>query len=131
VRFPEEREIILSDTVGFIQELPPELRRAFQATLEELADSDLLLHCIDASDPRRDQKIAAVEGILADLKLLDIPCLRVYNKSDLIDPDERSALNGSNGKTSLTVSARTRDNLDAVLDGIERSVLAPTSLSYS
>ena len=130
VRFPQEREIILSDTVGFIQELPPELRRAFQATLEELADSDLLLHCIDASDPRRDQKIAAVEGILSDLKLLDIPCLRVYNKSDLIDPEERSALNGSNGKTSLTVSARTRDNLDAVLDGIERSVLAPASLSY-
>lgn len=129
VRFPAEREIILSDTVGFIQELPPELKRAFQATLEELADSNLLVHCIDASDPRKDQKIEAVEGILAELKLLDIPCLRVYNKCDLLPADERAAL--ANGKSSLTVSAARRENLDAILNAIEAAVLGPAELTVS
>ncbi len=126
IRFPEEREIILSDTVGFIQELPPELSRAFQATLEELADSDLLLHCIDASDPRQGQKTLAVEGILGDLKLLDIPCIRIYNKCDLLSAEERASL--AAGPDSMTVSAMARDNLRAVLEAIERTVLGPVGL---
>lgn len=64
IRFPEEREIILSDTVGFIQDLPPELTNAFKATLEELGDSDLLLHVIDASNPNYLEHIKSVEKIL-------------------------------------------------------------------
>lgn len=115
LRFPEEKEIILSDTVGFIHDLPPELKRAFEATLEELADSDLLLHCIDASDSLRENKIRDVEEILADLDLLDIPAIRVYNKTDLLPKD--SAL--PSGPGSVAVSAMTGDNFDTLMLAIE------------
>ena len=123
VRFPEEREIILSDTVGFIHDLPPELERAFEATLEELFDSDLLLHCIDVSDPRKDQKIAAVDTILGRMSLQGIPQIRVYNKCDLLAPQERAALPESRDD-ALYVSAAGRENLDALLDRIDRGVFS-------
>ena len=73
LRFPQEREVVITDTVGFIRDLPEELFAAFRATLEEMADADLLLHVVDASDPDRDQQIRAVEGILADLGLGEKP----------------------------------------------------------
>ena len=64
---------MITDTVGFIRDLPAELLRAFRATLEEMADADLLVHVVDASDPDRDQQIRAVQGILSDLGLGDKP----------------------------------------------------------
>lgn len=117
LRFPEEKEIILSDTVGFIHDLPPELKRAFQATLEELSDADLLLHCIDASDPGREQKIGAVDSILSEMKLLDIPVIRVYNKCDLLKPGESSFLQEE--ENSVLVSATTRLHLEELLEKME------------
>jgi len=66
LRFPHEREVVITDTVGFIRDLPEELARAFRATLEEMADADLLVHVVDASDPDRDQQIRAVDGSLLD-----------------------------------------------------------------
>src|SRR5439155_8705314 len=71
LRFPSEREIIVTDTVGFIRDLPKDLVTAFRATLEELDQADLLLHIVDASDPAHTQHIAAVEQILGELELAD------------------------------------------------------------
>jgi GTPase len=85
LRLPYEQEVIVNDTVGFIRDLPEALVAAFRATLEEIADSDLLVHVVDASNPRVWQQIESVEKILRDLEFNDIPSLIVLNKADLID----------------------------------------------
>ena len=87
MRFPENRELVIADTVGFIRDLPPDLVAAFKATLEELHEADLLLHVVDVSDSRMEQQIAAVERILGDLDLLDKPRIKVFNKVDRISPE--------------------------------------------
>lgn len=91
VRFPQDLEVILTDTVGFIRNLPEELRVAFRATLEELESADLLLHVVDLSHPRFEEQMAAVEDILADLGLEGKPTVRVFNKVDRVDPAEARA----------------------------------------
>ena len=85
LKFPEDMEVIVTDTVGFIRDLPQDLMVAFRATLEELEGADLLLHVIDAANPRFADQIDAVERILADLHLSHIPCIRVLNKKDRVD----------------------------------------------
>ena len=92
LRFPEERELVLADTVGFIRNLPKELVEAFRATLEELESADLLLHVADAAHPDFDRQMESVENILADLDLSGIPRLLILNKWDAADADTRSAL---------------------------------------
>jgi GTP-binding protein HflX len=86
LRFPREREAVLTDTVGFIRELPPDLVRAFRATLEELEEADLLLHVVDASDPDMAHKVGCVVDILGELDLGTIPRLTVLNKADRLEP---------------------------------------------
>jgi GTP-binding protein HflX len=88
LRFPLEREVIITDTVGFIRQLPPSLIGAFKATLEELSDADLLLHVVDVSNPRFVEQIEAVDQILADLDLGHTPRLLVFNKIDLVAQQE-------------------------------------------
>ncbi len=83
LRFPEEREIVLADTVGFIQDLPPDLVTAFKATLEEIGDASLLLHVVDISDSACEAQMGAVDRILTELDLGYIPRLLVLNKVDL------------------------------------------------
>lgn len=85
IRFPEEREIVISDTVGFIHDLPPELSNAFKATLEELRDSDLLVHVVDVSNPDYKLQMEAVEKILEELELSHIPMIQVFNKIDSLE----------------------------------------------
>ena len=92
LRFPHEREVIITDTVGFIRDLPEDLMEAFAATLEELHDADLLLHVVDASSPRMEEQIKAVEGILDRLGLNRIPSLLVLNKCDRLDSQEAANL---------------------------------------
>ena len=92
LRFPEERELVLADTVGFIRNLPKELVEAFRATLEELESADLLLHVADAAHPDFDRQMESVENILADLDLSGIPRLLILNKWDAADTDTRTAL---------------------------------------
>ncbi|MDL2280095.1 GTPase HflX [Desulfovibrio sp. OttesenSCG-928-G11] len=94
LRFPAERELVISDTVGFIRSLPKELVEAFRATLEELEDADMLLHVADASHPELDEQIAAVNAILEELGLDRAPCMLVLNKIDALpgDPDPESGL---------------------------------------
>ncbi|MGH7282784.1 MAG: GTPase HflX [Polyangiaceae bacterium] len=84
-----EREVVITDTVGFIRDLPKDLFAAFRATFEEAADADLLVHVVDASDPALDQHIATTNKVLSDLKLDAIPCIVVMNKVDLLDPLEK------------------------------------------
>ncbi|MEZ4270312.1 MAG: GTPase, partial [Myxococcota bacterium] len=91
-RFPKEREAIITDTVGFIRDLPPDLIRAFRATLEELEGADLLLHVVDIADPQRDDKIHAVQSLLEELHLGTIPILLVFNKCDRMEDWEADAL---------------------------------------
>ena len=92
LRLPYEQEVIVNDTVGFIRDLPEALVSAFRATLEEISDSDLLVHVVDASNPRVEQQIAAVDKILTELKLNSIPQVLVLNKSDLCPTDDVEAL---------------------------------------
>ncbi|HMS43145.1 MAG TPA: GTPase HflX [Pyrinomonadaceae bacterium] len=92
LRLPIEQEIIINDTVGFIRDLPDALVAAFRATLEEISDSDLLVHVIDASNPRAVQQIESVDKILSELKLNEIPQIIVLNKSDLLDEMSLEAL---------------------------------------
>ena len=92
LRFPREQEAIITDTVGFIRDLPPDLVKAFRATLEELQSADLLLHVIDISDPMRDQKKDAVIELLQDLEVGSIPGITVFNKCDQMEKWEAQAL---------------------------------------
>lgn len=85
LRFPEEIEVIITDTVGFIRHLPKDLLVAFRATLEELESADLLLHVIDISNPRFEDHIKAVDKILAQLQLDRLPTIYVFNKRDQVD----------------------------------------------
>ena len=91
LKFPRDREVIITDTVGFIRDLPRDLVAAFRATLEELEEADLLLHVVDASDPRHDEQAQAVERVLSSLDVSGTPRLLVYNKADRL-PDGARAL---------------------------------------
>jgi GTP-binding protein HflX len=87
LRLPREQEVIINDTVGFIRALPPDLISAFRATLEEIGDSNLLIHAVDVSNPRWLQQIQSVKRILAELKLAEIPSILALNKADLVEPE--------------------------------------------
>lgn len=93
LRLPIEQEVIINDTVGFIRDLPEALVAAFRATLEEISDSDLLIHVVDSSNPRAIQQIESVAKILLELKLNEIPQIIVLNKADLLDESSLEALN--------------------------------------
>lgn len=117
LRFPEEREVVLTDTVGFIRELPKELFAAFRATFEEAADADLLVHVVDASDPAKDQHIETTEAVLGELDLLGIPRILVFNKSDLISGEERRILMMGH-KDAILLSATKRESTRQLLNRI-------------
>jgi GTP-binding protein HflX len=116
LRLPRDREVIINDTVGFIRDLPPDLITAFRATLEEMEGSDLLVHLVDASSSQLDGQIASVTKILDDLKLASIPRLLVFNKADLVDPDQLTSLRKAYG--ALTASALDRTTLLPLVDRI-------------
>jgi GTP-binding protein HflX len=120
LRFPRDREIVLTDTVGFIRDLPANLVTAFRATLEELADADLLVHVVDASDDGHEEHIAAVTQILADLDVAETPRLIVFNKADLLDAAE--ARRRARCHDALAVSALSRSTFAPMLDAIEREL---------
>jgi GTP-binding protein HflX len=120
LRLPREREVVVNDTVGFIRDLPKDLLAAFRATLEEIEDSDLLVHLVDVSQPRFDAQIGAVERILEDLGYRDIPRLLVFNKIDAIpeeQADERIA-----GRESLRISAMKGLGIEALLRRIDEAL---------
>ncbi|MET0593059.1 MAG: GTPase HflX, partial [Polyangiaceae bacterium] len=117
LRFPEEREVVMTDTVGFIRDLPKDLFAAFRATFEETADADLLLHVVDANDPAKSKHIETTEKLLAELSLLEIPRLLVFNKIDVVPAAEALALQRSR-PDALFVCAKNRETTRALLDRI-------------
>ena len=92
LRFPRDIEVIITDTVGFIKDLPRDLMVAFRATLEELENADLLLHVIDISNPRFKEQVRSVEAVIEDLALTDIPVIRVLNKMDRVPAEEAARM---------------------------------------
>ncbi len=122
LRFPQEREVIITDTVGFIRDLPKDLVAAFRATLEELYDADLLLHVVDAGDPVRDEQVEAVENILGSLGLMEKPRLMVWNKADLLPAEEIQALLRSRG--GVAISAAQREGLASLLAKADTTLFA-------
>lgn len=110
-------DVVLSDTVGFIAKLPHHLVNAFRATLEELEYADLLLHVIDSSDPNREEHIAVVEKLIAQLAKPDTPVLRCYNKSDLVSPEEIPT-----GEDVVSISAANGTGMDDLLHAIEAAL---------
>lgn len=123
MRFPEDREIILTDTVGFIKDLPHDLFEAFKATLEEVEQSDLLVHVIDASEPEPEPHLAAVEQVLNALDAREIPRLLVWNKIDAVEPARVQQLLREHG--GLALSAVTREGLDPLLTTLEQMLWKP------
>ena len=108
-------DVVISDTVGFIRKLPHQLVEAFKATLEELEYADLLLHVIDISNPEWMEQAHIVDDLIAELGAEQIPCLRVYNKSDLFFGDIRP-----HGDMTVNISAKTGEGLDGLLAEINR-----------
>ena len=114
-------EVIITDTFGFIQNLPKELMEAFHATLEELSEADIILHVVDISNPRYKQQKESVEKILTQLELDKIPTLYVFNKLDQVDLDnfdDRWLLN-----QGITVSANQKQTLIPLVEKLESMVL--------
>jgi GTP-binding protein HflX len=128
LRLPFEQEVVINDTVGFIRDLPETLVAAFRATLEEISDSDLLVHVVDASNPNVLAQIESVNKILLDLKLNNIPNVIVLNKADLLGKDEIEALKRqiSLDKDSdcVAISAIRPKTLEPLLEKIERFATA-------
>ncbi len=117
LRFPKERDVIITDTVGFIRDLPKDLFAAFKATLEELEDADLLLHVVDISNPRFEQQIKSVEKILADLELSGKPVILAFNKADLAGQEEVEAV--CNRFSAIPISALNPDTFSQLLKELE------------
>ncbi|MEW6320264.1 MAG: GTPase HflX [Acidobacteriota bacterium] len=117
VRLPDRRELLVSDTVGFIDRLPHALVAAFRATLEETAEADLVLHVIDSANPERDRQVAAVSRVLEEVGATEVPRLEVYNKIDLVTPDERRRLQEADA-TALLISAASGEGCDELVETI-------------
>jgi GTP-binding protein HflX len=117
LRFPREREVIVTDTVGFIRDLPGDLVAAFRATLEELEDADLLLHVVDAATPDVERRIGAVRRVLDEIGLGATPELLVFNQIDRLPPGVGSALAATHG--GVPVSALRGTGLANLLEAVE------------
>jgi GTP-binding protein HflX len=121
LRFPRDREVIITDTVGFIRALPQTLVSAFRATLEELSEADLLLHVVDVSDPEHPLQIEAVDRILKSLGLHEKPRLLVFNKSDLLEEgmSGHQAHQTAHHRNGIAISAERGEGLTELLLRIE------------
>jgi GTP-binding protein HflX len=112
VYLPSGRSVLLTDTVGFISQLPAFLKLAFQATLEEITNANLIIHVRDQSAPTSDAQKVAVLGVLAELKCHQ-PIIEVWNKADLVSPEEQEKTPG------LWISAIHKTGLDALVQEID------------
>lgn len=111
-------QITLSDTVGFIRDLPHTLIAAFRATLEEAVHADLLLHVVDASSPQRDEQIAEVDKVLAEIGAAEVPRLLVYNKIDAVGLEPRVERDAHGTICRLFLSAQQRSGLEGLREAI-------------
>ena len=118
VHLPGGSPIVIADTVGFIRELPHELVAAFRSTLTEAREATLLLHVIDASDPRREERIDQVNAVLAEVGAGDLPQIRVYNKIDRLGDTPRVERDGEGQPSSVWVSAALSQGLEGLLGAV-------------
>jgi GTP-binding protein HflX len=121
LELPSRRRILLSDTVGFIRNLPHTLVTSFRATLEEVERAEVLLHVRDASSPYGEEQKSQVEKVLGELEVLDKPRIEVLNKIDLLTPEERAGL-GTRGM--VTVSAYSGEGMEGLLEAIDQALVA-------
>ena len=120
LRFPEDKEVVLTDTVGFIHDLPKDLVAAFKATLEELTESDMLIHLVDVSAEGHEDRVKSVNAILADLGLGEKPQIMVLNKLDLADPNVALAATREHGATAI--SALDPATIRPLVDELDRRI---------
>jgi GTPase len=120
IQLPSHRQVLLSDTVGFIRKLPPHVVAAFRATLEELEDASLFLQVMDASHSQRHQHETTVESLLEKIGLAGTPRLLVWNKIDMLDQDARSRL--PKDSRQVEVSALTGEGFQTLEDAIDRAL---------
>ena len=133
VRLPDNRELLLSDTVGFIDRLPHALVAAFRATLEETAEADLALHVIDASSSERERHMAAVGRVLEEVGAVNVPRIDVFNKVDRLTPVERRRLAEAD-PAAVLISAATGAGIPDLLDSIAAKLALdqqPVSLEFN
>jgi GTPase len=121
LRFPRDTEAIITDTVGFIRDLPRDLFTAFRATLDELHEADVLLHVIDISNPNFENHIAAVEKILEELAIIGKPTIRVFNKADRF-PDKAMLQNLCERFCALAISALKAETLPPLMEKLEAMI---------
>ena len=126
VKLPDRRELLVSDTVGFIDRLPHPLVAAFRATLEEVAEADLLLHVIDASAPDRERHMAAVAAVLEEVGASRVPAIEVFNKCDRLDDGERARIDALYAG-ALCVSALHGEGRDEVIAAMETRLKLDTA----
>lgn len=124
---PEGREVTLTDTVGFIQKLPTTLVEAFKSTLDEIVGSNLILHIIDASASDYEKQIEAVGDVLEQIKAQNIVRMKVFNKIDLLEHEERASLR-KKWPTALFISAETGEGFDSLVSAIAKAVAAQDNL---
>jgi GTP-binding protein HflX len=130
IELPSRRKILLSDTVGFIRNLPHTLVTSFRATLEEVAQAEVLLHVRDAASTYGDEQKAQVEKVLGELDSLSKPRIEVMNKIDLLDPHERLGLEDrARSGGEVAVSAVTGEGLDSLLASIDAALHSDPILS--
>ena len=113
---PDNRHVLLSDTVGFLKKLPHHLVASFKATLEEVAEADLLLHVVDVAHPEAESQIDAVDEVLKELDAFERPTLMVFNKVDLLENEEYTQLFRNKYPDSLAISAQDGTGLEALKD---------------
>jgi GTP-binding protein HflX len=121
IRFPREREVVLTDTVGFIRRLPPDLKEAFRATLEELESADLLVLVCDASHPEVEEQVQAVRTIIQEMDMDETPSILVLNKWDRLDAEGREAMRHvfPEGIPAASIKrASLEPVVEAILDGV-------------
>ncbi len=121
MRFPNDKEVVFVDTVGFIRELPKELISAFRATLEEVAEADVLLHVVDVSNPEYEQQVEVVKKTLESLSLDSKPNLLIYNKVDRLNALERSTILRSG--SALAVSATSREGFPELVVLLQKKLM--------
>ena len=130
IKLPGHDKVVLSDTVGFVSDLPTQLVAAFRATLEEVIEADLIVHVRDISHPDSEAQAADVANVLSGLGLADelkrVPLLTVYNKIDAMTPDERAALAERVDDDAVLVSALTGEGLDTLRDRMDILLRAGT-----
>ncbi|MBI4768091.1 MAG: GTPase HflX [Deltaproteobacteria bacterium] len=123
LRFPKDREVIVTDTVGFIKNLPKDLLASFRATLEELDEADLLLHIIDISHPRFEDQMSVVENLLEELDLSRIRILRVFNKVDLVSREYAAAQCAR--YQAIPICALQEETLEELVNAMEQAIPFP------